>query len=134
MVLTGAAGRSGTTGGGSVAEASFKGASGSKDVVKVEESGATGATGFCTTGSSTFGAAGMTIFASAGFGSASLTTETGTAGFAAMTPGVTFAAGASTLGATGCGPEPIRSPGKRMPQKPTTDSVNSSSTYPLTLR
>ena len=64
-----------------------------------------------------------------------------------------FAAGAATLSATGrgtagepaedeltgagapgCDAELMRSPGKRMPQKPTTDSVNSSSTYPLTLR
>src|SRR5260370_2782137 len=134
MVDTGATGTASTTGGSGVAEGSFRGAAGSKDVDNVEESGATGATGFCTTGSTTFAAGGITVFAPAGFGSPSLTTETGTPGFAAMTPGVTFAAGASTLRATGCGPDPMRSPGKRIPQKPTTHSVNSASTYPPTFR
>src|SRR5258708_9984256 len=52
MVLMGATGRTGTTGGGSFAEGSFKEASGSKDVDKVDESGATGATGFCGRSSS----------------------------------------------------------------------------------
>jgi len=77
----------------------FSGAPGSKDVERVEESGATGATGFADT-----------------------------------TLEVSFAAGASTVSAAGCGiagvsgAAPRRSLGKRMPQKPTTDSVNSSST------
>src|SRR6267378_3675453 len=129
----GATGATGTTGGGGVVDGRYSGASGSKDVDKAEESGATGAAGFCTT-------------------------EIGTTGFAARVLGVPlpFAPEAATLGATGwgiageplaknalpvagagasgCVPPPRRSLGKRMPQKPTTDSVNSSSTYPLTLR
>jgi len=116
---TGVAGTTGITDAIGAAEAGFSGAPGSKDVERVEESGATGATGF-----------------------ADATLE------------VPFAAGASTVNATGCGiagepladdgltgagapvsgAAPRRSLGKRMPQKPTTDSVNSSSTYPLRLR
>ncbi|PYU37847.1 MAG: hypothetical protein DMG53_27570 [Acidobacteria bacterium] len=119
--------------------------------------GIMGATGVVTFGAGSIwptGAVGITDFASKNFGSRSFSRETGTAGVAAATLGVTFAAGAATLSATGCGiageslaedepdgagapgcgAELIRSPGKRMPQKPTTDSVNSSSTYPLTLR
>ncbi len=122
-------GATGTTGSRGVVERRLSEASGSKEVDNMEESGATGATGFCTRGSSTFGAAGIINFDSESFDSASRTTETGTAGFAATTLRVTFGAGAA-----GCATEPRRSPGKRMPQKPTTDSVNSSSTYPLTLR
>src|SRR6267378_5307756 len=155
---TGAAGPTGTTDGSGIVEGGYSGASGSKDVDNVEESGATGAAGFCATGSASFGAGGIDNFASASFGSASFTTEIGTAGFAARVLGVPlpFAPEAATLGATGwgiageplakneltaagegasgCWPPPRRSLGKRMPQKPTTDSVNSSSTYPLTLR
>src|SRR6266849_56996 len=111
MVFTGATGRTGTTGGGGVAEGNFRGTYGSKDVNKVEESGATGATGFCGKGSSTLGTsgsgvtetAGMTNLGSASFGCASLTTETGAAGFGAMTLGEAFTAGASTLVTTGRG-------------------------------
>src|SRR5260370_610571 len=128
MVFTTATGRTGTTGGGGGREGSFKGASGSKEEANVEESGATGTIGFCGRRSSSFGT-------SATFGSASFTTETGAAGFGAITLAET--AGASILGATGrgtageplagdalsagdtgapgCGPEPMRSPGSRIP-------------------
>ena len=95
---TGAAGTTGITEPTGAAELGLSGAPGSKDVERVEESGATG--------------------------------------FADTPPEVPFAAGASTVSATGCGiagapvsgAAPRRSLGKRMPQKPTTDSVNSSST------
>src|SRR5258707_1246606 len=144
-------GATGTTGGGGMVEGGYSGASGSKVADKVEESGATGAAGFCGTGSATFGAVGTDNVAAASFGSASFTTEIGTAGFAARVLGVPlpFAPEAATLGptgwviageplakneltaagegASGCWPPPRRSLGKRMPQKPTTDSVNSSS-------
>src|SRR5260370_13278887 len=124
-------------------EGGYSGASGSKVADKVEESGATGAADFCGTGSATFGAVGIDNFASASFGSASFTTEIGTAGFAARGLGVPlpFAPEAATLGATGWGnageplakneltgawerasgwwPPPRRSPWKRKPQKPT---------------
>src|SRR5260370_1054945 len=153
---TGATSTAGTTDSRGAVERRLSGASGSKDLDNVEDSRGTGATGFCTRGSSTFGAGGITGFAWASFGSAFFKTEAGIAGFAVTTPGAAFATGASTLGATGrgiagepladdevtasgagapcCGTEPMRSPGKRMPQKPTTGSVNSSSTYPLTFR
>src|SRR6267143_649517 len=81
-------GATGTTGGGGMVEGGYSGASGSKVADKVEESGATGAAGFCGTGSATFGAVGIDNFASASFGSASFTTEIGTAGFAARVLGV----------------------------------------------
>src|SRR5260370_41424391 len=86
-------------------EGGYSGASGSKVADKVEESGATGAADFCGTGSATFGAVGIDNFASASFGSASFTTEIGTAGFAARVLGVPlpFAPEAATLGATGWG-------------------------------
>jgi len=65
----------------------YSGASGSKDVDKAEETGATGAAGFCTT-------------------------EIGTTGFAARVLGVPlpFAPEAATLGATGWGIEASRWP------------------------
>src|SRR5438309_2002410 len=91
----------------------LSGASGSKDEDNVEESGATGATGFCGRRSSSFGAAGIVDFVSASFGAGSFAAETGTTGFAGRTLGVTFATGADVAC---CGAEPIRSPGKRMPQ------------------
>ncbi len=131
--MTDATGTAGATG---VAEGSFSGTVGSKDDVSVEESGATGATGFCAT--------------------CSCVREGGTTGFGGTMAEATFNGGTAEIGATGRGAggkllanvEPTetgagatgrgtevrRSPGKRMPQKPTTDSVNSSSTYPLTLR
>jgi len=122
----------------------------------VEESGATGAAGFCATGSASFGAVGIDSFASASFGSASFTTEIGKAGFATKVAWSTVRRRRCSIGrdrlrmvgeplakkwtdcrraaASAACWQPRRSVGKRMPQKPTTDSVNSSSTYPLTLR
>src|SRR5438552_5929614 len=130
---TGTASTTGTTGGGGGVVRTLSGASGSKDEDSVDESGATGATGFCGSKSSGLVTAGITVFVSDGFGAASLTAtaETGTTGFAGRTLGVTLTGGA---GVTCCGAEPIRSPGKRIPKKQNTDTVNSSSTLQLTTR
>src|SRR5260370_26307315 len=97
VVDTGAAGTTGTAGASGVAEGKFSGAPGSKDVDNAEESSATGATGFWTMGSVTFGAGRITDFASATLGPPSLTTETESAGLAAGILGTMFTAGPSTL-------------------------------------
>src|SRR5260370_14874454 len=119
-------GATGTTGSRGVVERRLSEASGSKEVDNMEESGATGATGFCTRGSSTFGAAGIINFDSESFDSASRTTETGTAGFSATTPRGTFRAHAA-----GCPTEPPRAPRKRMPPKPTPEPRDFSLTKSL---
>src|SRR6266404_111391 len=109
-----------------------------------------GASGFGAAGISITDASGATILDSENFGSRSLATTAGTAGTDSKILGAPFAGGgtrtgATVRGATGAAPAtgeptagegvredcegaPMRSPGKRMPQKPTTDSVNSSST------
>ena len=88
-----------------------------KSVFAVEELSALSALKFAA--ASDFGAAGT-----AGFGGA-LSARGCETGFGAT--------GGLADPAAGDG-APMRSLGKRIPQKPTTDSVNSSSTYPLTLR
>src|SRR5260370_16580295 len=59
---TGATSTAGTTDSRGAVERRLSGASGSKDVDNVEDSRGTGATGFFTRGSSTFGAGGLTAF------------------------------------------------------------------------
>src|SRR6267142_2044570 len=108
-----------------------------------------GASGFGAAGISITDAGGATILDSENFGSMSLATTAGTAGTDSILR-APFAGGGTRTGATGrgatgtppaigeptagegvredCEGAPMRSPGKRMPQKPTTDSVNSSST------
>src|SRR6267143_1873189 len=116
-----------------------------------------GVSGTSETGAFDFGAAGISVKEAGGaidldsesFGSAFLAMPAEAAGLEANVLGTPFAGGGTTTGATGrsatgaavtgepsaggeltgdCGADPMRSPGKRMPQKPTTDSVNSSST------
>src|SRR5882762_1307559 len=116
-----------------------------------------GVSGTSETGAFDFGAAGISVKEAGGaidldsesFGSAFLAMTAEAAGLEANVLGTPFAGGGTTTGATGrsatgaavtgepsaggeltgdCGADPMRSPGKRMPQKPTTDSVNSSST------
>src|SRR6266478_5538092 len=109
-----------------------------------------GASGCGAAGISITDAGGATILDSENFGSMSLATTAGTAGTDSKILRAPFAGGGTRTGATGrgatgtppaigeptagegvredCEGAPMRSPGKRMPQKPTTDSVNSSST------
>src|SRR5712664_3186429 len=109
-----------------------------------------GVSGFGAAGISITDAGGATILDSENFGSMSLATTAGTAGTDSKILRAPFAGGGTRTGATGrgatgtppaigeptagegvredCEGAPMRSPGKRMPQKPTTDSVNSSST------
>jgi len=95
------------------------------------------------------GAAGVTDLISESFGSGSLATTAGACGFFSTVLGALVAADLPTEGTTGRGSigaelgaaglpgdaggaaggvEIIRSPGKRIPQKPTAGSVNSNST------
>ncbi len=93
------------------------------------------------------GAFGATNFGSTSFGSTLVVIAAGVEGLAAPLPAAlltrtspVFAAagrvgtcepletGGRTAAGAGGGAEPIRSPGKRMPQKPTAASVNSNST------
>jgi len=104
------------------------------------------ATGGAGAGSKTAAAGGGAT--TAGFGgtgteAAGGTDDTGAAGFAitggATGGGGTALGGTDTIGATargvaGAAGVARRSEGKRMPQKPRAGSVNSSSTYPVTLR
>src|SRR5712692_5016743 len=91
----------------------------------MEFSGAafTGTSGFARAGAT--GAAGV---------AGTVVIAAGIAGLVSGILGVTIAAGALALGGSGCGAAgagggaETRSPGKRIPQKPTTGSVNSSST------
>ncbi len=110
-----------------------------------------GATG--DVGRDATGASGATNFGATTFASTLVLTGAGAAGFAAPLLGALFAEGSPILGAAaraatcepfeaagrtaagvGWGAEPIRSLGKRIPQKPTAGSVNSNSTYPLMFR
>ncbi len=95
----------------------------------MEFSGATftGTSGFARAGAraaggAILGAGGATSLGSRIFASKSFLTGAGIAGLVSEIFGVAIAAGA------GGGAVTTRSPGKRMPQKPTTGSVNSSST------
>src|ERR1700682_3619060 len=103
-----------------------------------------GVSGTCETGGSSFGATGISV---TGVGNA---VKAGAAGFDSKILGAPCAGGGTTTGepgrgATGtavaaweptagsgvivdCGAAPRRSLGKRIPQKPMTDSVNSNST------
>jgi hypothetical protein len=103
-----------------------------------------GVAGTCETGGSSFGATGISV---TGVGDAM---KAGAAGLDSKILGAAFADGGTTTGETGrgttatpveageptagsgvivdCGGAPRRSLGKRIPQKPMTDSVNSNST------
>ena len=105
----------------------------------------TGAGGIGTAGLGAGGGGGTTSFTGPGMAGLG---ETGAAGFAAIAGAVegggTALGGTGTAGAAACGAPCATagagtagtgcSEGKRIPQKPMAGSVNSSSTYPVTLR